>query len=125
MNRLIKILILLFLISCQQNELDKERIIKIGEKLTQVEFNNADSTKITDVVMVGIGLRKELTELRRNATEFEFKVQKEDLEMPLADKKADAILIINSNYKNIGIRLKYDKSKDKYHILGWSALDNH
>ena len=68
--------------------------------------------------MVGIGLRKELTELRRNATEFEFKVQKEDLEMPLADKKADAILIINSNYKNIGIRLKYDKSKDKYHILG-------
>ncbi len=124
MKHIIKILIFLLLISCQQNELDKERIIGIGKKLTQSEFLITDNNQISDIVIIGNGLRQEMTELQKHATEFEFQTQKGDFEKPFGDNQADAILTIKTDFKNIGIRLKYDKVKDQYHILGWKALDN-
>ena len=119
-NSLILVLTFIIgLISCQQNKLDKERILGIGKKLTQT-----DSLQISDIVIVGNGLREKMTELKKNATEFEFRTQKGDYEKPYGDNHADVILIIKTDYENIGIRLKYDKEKDKYHILGWKTLDN-
>ncbi|WP_298311084.1 hypothetical protein [uncultured Aquimarina sp.] len=124
MKSIIKILILLSLISCQQNELDKERIIGIGKKLTQTEFTQMDSKQISDIIIVGNGLREKMTELQKNTTEFEFQTKEGDFDEPFGDNQADAILIIKTDYKNIGIRLQYDKVKNKYHILGWKTLDN-
>ncbi len=124
MRCIIKILILLLLISCQQNELEKERIIGIGKKLTQTEFTQTDSKQISDIVIVGNGLRKKMSELQKNATEFEFGTKEGDFEEPFGDNKADAILTIKTDFENIGIRLKYDKGKDQYHILGWKTLNN-
>lgn len=124
MKHIIKILILLFLISCQQNELDIERIIGIGKKLTQSKFLDKDSNQISGIVNIENGLRKEIAELQKNATEFEFQTKEGDFEKPFGDNQADAILIIKTNIKDIGIRLKYDKVKDQYHILGWKTLVN-
>jgi hypothetical protein len=124
MNRTIKILTLLLLISCQQNGLNEDRITKIGKELSQTEFTQTNYPEIKDVVMVGNGLREKMTELQKNATEFEFKITEGDLEKPFGDNQADAVLAIITDYKNIGIRIKYDKGKDKYHILGWMTLNN-
>jgi hypothetical protein len=104
--------------------LNKERIIKIGKELTQTEFSETEYTQITDVVVVGNGLREKMTELQKNANEFEFKITDGDLEKPFGDNQADAVLAIITDYKNIGIRMKYDKGKDKFHILGWMTLNN-
>lgn len=123
MKHIIKILLLFFLISCQQNKLYKERIIAIGNELIKTEFTKKDSIQISDVVMLGSSLREKLTELQTNATEFEIQVNEGDFEKPFGDNQADASLTIKSNYKNIGIRLKYDELKGKYHILGWKTLD--
>lgn len=105
------------LISCQQNELDNERIIRIGEKLTQT-----DAQQIPDIIVIGNGLREKMTELQNNSSEFRFEIQKGDFKMPYGDNKADVILTIKTDYKNIGIRLKYNREKDKYHILGWREI---
>jgi len=124
MKHTCKILILLFIVSCQQNELDKDRIVEIGKKLTQTDFTQLDFKQISDIVIVGNGLREKITELQKKATEFEFGIKVGDLEEPFGDSKADGILTIKTDYKNIGIRLKYDKKMDKYHILGWMTLEN-
>lgn len=79
--------------------------------------------KISDVIVIGNGLREKMKELQKNASEFEYGTQKGDFEKPYGDNQADVILIINSDYENIGIRLKYNKEKDKYHILGWRKIE--
>jgi hypothetical protein len=124
MRHIIKILILLFLFSCQQNELDKERILVIGKKLTQTEFTQMESQQISDIIAIGNGLREKMTELQKNASEFEFETQKGDFKKPYGDNQANVILTIKTDYENIGIRLKYNKEKDKYHILGWKKIEN-
>ena len=124
MRRIVKILILFFLMSCQQNEVVKERILGIGKNLTQTEFTQTDSQQISDVIIVGNGLREKMTELQKNASEFEFGTQTGDFEKPYGDNQADVILTIKTDYENIGIRLKYNKEKDKYHILGWRKIEN-
>jgi len=118
------IVLILLLISCQQNGLNQERILKIGKELTQTDFNETDSTQATDIVMLGTGLKEEMIELQKNSTKFDFNITKGYLEKPIGDNQADAVLTIISDYKNIGIRMKYDKAKDKYHILGWKTLSD-
>ena len=126
MKHPLKILaLILLLISCKQIELDEERIIGIGKKLTQTEFSQPDFKQILDLVNVGNGLRNEITELQRNATEFAFGTKVGDFENPFGDNKADGILTIKTDYKYIGIRLIYDKGLDKYHILGWKTIDDY
>jgi len=125
MKHPLKILtLLLLLISCQQIELDEKRIIGIGKKLTQTEFTQSEYKQIFDIVTIGNELREKMAELQKNVTEFEFGTKKGDFEEPFGDNKADAILTIKTDFENIGIRLKYDKVKDQYHILGWRTLDN-
>ncbi len=117
---LFAILMLFFLISCQQNELNQKRIIRIGEELIQAEYNY---TQIPDVVMLGNGLKEKMIALQKNASVFEFKITEGDLGKPFGDNRADVVLTIVTDYKNIGVRLKYDKERDQYHILGWMALN--
>jgi hypothetical protein len=116
------VLILLLLISCQKTELDNERIIAIGKKLTQTEWIQSDYKQISDIVIIGDGLRNKMTELQKNTTEFEFGIKTGDFKEPFGDNKAYGILTIKTEYKKIGIRLKYDNDLDKYHILGWMTL---
>ncbi len=117
MRLLIAISILMSLFSCKQYEWE-ERVIKIGKELTQV-----NSEQISDLVFIGNGLRETIHELQENTTDFEFQITDEDLEKPFGNNEADVVLTILSDYKNIQIRLKYDKVKDKYHILGWKTLN--
>ena len=112
----------MLLISCQKTELDEERIIGIGRKLTQTELSQSDYNQISDIVIIGDGLRDKMTELQKNATEFEFEIKAGDFKESFDENKADGILTIKTEYKNIGIRLKYDNVLDKYHILGWMTL---
>ncbi|MGB1296236.1 MAG: hypothetical protein ACPG6V_12235 [Flavobacteriales bacterium] len=116
------VLISILLFSCQKTELDKERIIGIGKKLTQTELTQSDYKQILDIVIIGDDLMNKMTELQKNATEFEFGIKSNDLRHPFGNDKADGILTIRTDYKNIGIRLKYDDDLDKYHILGWMTL---
>ena len=103
--------------------MDEERIIGIGKKLTHTDFTQSDF-ELSDIVMVGNGLKGKMAELQKNATEFEYGIKKGDFEKPFGDDKADRILTIKTDYKNIGIRLKYDEGLDKFHILGWMFLEN-
>ncbi|PTX58976.1 hypothetical protein C8N46_11145 [Kordia periserrulae] len=123
MNSLIKILILLLLISCQKAELDEKRIIGIGKQLTHTEFSQSEF-EVSDIVKIGNGMKKKIIELKKNATAFEYGINNGDFEEPFGNRKADGILTITTDYKDIGIRLKYDKKLDKFHILGWMTLAN-
>jgi hypothetical protein len=124
MKAVFRITVLLLVVSCQLNKLDEERILNIGKQLAQTEFTQTNSKPIYDIVMLGKGLKGEMVELQKNATKFEFEIMKGDLKSSFGDNRADVVLKINSDYKNIGIRLKYDKTEDKYHILGWMTLNN-
>ncbi|CAL2091842.1 hypothetical protein [Tenacibaculum sp. 190524A02b] len=112
------ILLSLCINSCKKVDVDDKRIIEIGKKLTQKEFN------YQDIVIVGDRLKENIVTLHKNTTEFEFVVTENDLQKPFGNNKADCVLTVKSDYKNIRIRLKYDKELDKYHILGWTTLEN-
>lgn len=123
MKKLLIIPMLLLLISCQKTILNEERIIEIAKKMTQIKLDQSNFD-YSDVVMFGNGLKAKMIELQKNATKFEFGIKKGDFEKPFGNNKADRILIIKTDYQNIGIRLKYSKSLQKYHILGWMTLEN-
>ena len=120
MTRLLFILTLFstLLFSCDTIKLDETRIKNIGQAIIKLDT----SQNIPDIVFIGDRLFKEIIRLKANATTYNFKIKKGDFDEPYGDDKADCILTIDTDHQDIGIRLKYDKDKDKYHILGWLTL---
>ena len=104
----------LFISSCDSKKIKTDRITKIGYELTSTK-----DYKVTDVVIVGKGLKKEMNKLRSNHSDFDYNIKKGDLDFPWIDKKADVVLRIGHEFDYVDIRLKYDAELDKYHILGW------
>jgi len=109
--------------SCQNNFSDDIRIANIGAELVSVDLSENESIIIDDVVWIGNGLKEKIHAIRSNTTEFEYLIERGDLEKAFGDKKADFILTIITDFENLRIRLKYDEKIDKYHILGWSITE--
>lgn len=70
------------------------------------------------------GLNSKLIELTDSLKTYELRIKKGDLSEPYGDNKADCILEILTDYKDIGIRLKYQKKYDTYDVLGYMTLMN-
>ncbi len=115
-------LFLVLFISCGRQELDKTRVESIGHSL--IKFDTIDKTEpsISDIAFLGEGLLKKISQLKTKATKYNIKVEKGDFKKPFGNNQADCILTIQTDIENIGIRLKYNKNKDKYDILGWMTL---
>jgi hypothetical protein len=114
--------ILVLIISCQNKNIDKKRIVAIGQALLKTDTLQKPSTGTTDVVFIGGGLAGKISQLREHATNYNFEVVEGDFKEPFGDNRADCILKIDSDYQDVGIRLKYNKAMDKYDILGWMTL---
>lgn len=115
-------LFLVLFISCSRQELDKTRIESIGQSLIKLDTINKTESTISDVVFLSEGLKNKILLLKTKATKYNTKIDKGDLKKPFGNNQADCILIIQTDIENIGIRLKYNKTKDKYDILGWMTL---
>lgn len=115
-------LFLVLLISCDRQELDKTRIESVGQSLIKLDTINKTESSVPDIVFLGEGLRTKILQLKSKTTKFNFKVEKGDFKEPFSNNQADCILTIQTDIENIGIRLKYNKNKDKYDILGWMTL---
>ncbi len=115
-------LFLVLLISCGRQELDKTRVESIGQSLIKLDTINKTESSKPDIVFLGEGLIKKISQLKTKATKFNTKVEKGDFKKPFGNDQADCILTIQTDIENIGIRLKYNKNKDKYDILGWMTL---
>jgi primosomal protein N'' len=115
-------LFLVLLFSCIRQELDKTRIESIGQSLIKLDTFNKTESSIPDIVFLGEGLIKKISQLKTKATKFNTRVEKGDFKKPFGNNQADCILTIQTDIESIGIRLKYNKNKDKYDILGWMTL---
>ena len=120
MKNILKLLTLLLLISCNKIELDENRILEIGKKLTQTDFSQFNSD-FPDVVILGYGLKAKMIELQKNASEFNFGVKTSYFNIPL-DNTENCVLTVMTDYKNIEIKLRYDNKIDKFHIIGYRTL---
>lgn len=123
MNRLLFILTLpLFLLSCNYWGYDKDRVLKIGHSLISIDTNHHQSPQIPDLVGVGPQLIEKLVFLRAHAKTYHFNVNSGDFGNAYGMGKADCILIIDTDFQDIGIRLRYNRGKNKYEILGFMTL---
>lgn len=121
MKRILQLLTLILLISCSTIELDENRIFQIGKKLTQTDFSQFNSD-FPDVVILGDGLKTKMTELQKNASEFDFEIKTFYYDFP-SDNTENSILTIKTDYQNVEIKLKYDNEIDKFHIIGFMTLN--
>lgn len=122
MARIITIFtLLIFSLSCRNETIDESRIKKIGQALIQMD-TSASKFSIQEIVFIGDGLKREISQLQAKTTTYEFNVRSGDLNYPFGNNTADCILTINTKFKNIEIRLKYNQYKNKYDILGWKTL---
>lgn len=125
-NMKIWTLLLVLLFSSCREELDKTRIENIGQSILKLDTINKAESSVPDVVSISEELINKITQLKAKATKYNTKIEKGDFKKPYGNKQADCILTIQTDIENIGIRLKYNKDKDKYDILGWMTLtDNH
>lgn len=115
-------LFLVLFISCGRQELDRTRIESIGQSLIKLDTIHKTESSISDIVFLGEGLKQKISQLKTKTTKFNTKVEKGDFKKPFGNNQADCILTIKTDIENIGIRLKYNKNKDKYDILGWMTL---
>ena len=115
-------LFLVLSFSCGRQELDKTRVESIGQSLIKLDAINKTESSISDIVFLGEGLIQKISQLKTKTTKFNTKVEKGDFKKPFGNNQADCILTIQTDIENIGIRLKYNKNKDKYDILGWMTL---
>jgi hypothetical protein len=65
---------------------------------------------------------EKMTEVKRHASSYDFKVRRGDLDYLYGNNEADYILTIITDYHDGAIRLKYNESKDKYDILGYMTI---
>jgi len=122
-NHLLYALTLLFMLSsCNYYRYDKDRVIKIGQSIIAIDTNYHQSPHISDVVAIGPYLFDKIVLLRTNAKTYNFNVRSGDFEYPHGEGKADCILTIDTDYQDVGIRLRYSGRKDKYEILGFMTL---
>lgn len=122
MAKIITILTLLIaILSCRNETIDETRIRKIGQALIQIDTISGKSS-IQDIVYIGDGLLREISPLRAKANTYKFCVRPGDLNNPFGNNTADCILTINTEYKDIEIRLKYNQDKNKYDIPGWRTF---
>ena len=122
MARIITILTLLITtLSCRNETIDEARVKKIGQELIRIDTISGKSS-IQEIVYIGDGLLSEISQLRTKATTYEFNIRPGDLKHPFGNNTSDCILAINTEYKDIEIRLKYNHDKNKYDILGWKTF---
>ncbi|AFD07422.1 hypothetical protein [Solitalea canadensis] len=123
MIRFTTILILLIAsLSCKNQSINEIRIKKIGQALIQIDATT-DRSSIHDITYVGEGLLNEISQLKIHSNNrYEHSVRSGDIIKPFGDNTADCILTIDTDYKDIEIRLVYNPDNNKYDILGWRAL---
>ena len=109
-------------ISCNRQIIDKDRIIKIGQALIKLDTLNGSRPVISDIVFIGDHLIEKVLQLKTKVKNYSFDIENGDFPKQYGDNSADCILIINTDYENIGVRLKYNKQKNKYDILGWKTF---
>jgi hypothetical protein len=117
------ICMLFSLLSCSSDftsVCDEDRIISIGKKLTGTEISHKNRASLENLVFIGDGLIRQLRILKSDDQVFNFKVVEGDIRSPYGDKEGDCVLVIASKNHHLNIRLKFNKQKDKYDILGWS-----
>jgi hypothetical protein len=120
-NPIIPFILLISLYACA-NKPDTTRLIRIGTMLTKLDTLTHTSRFIPDVIAVGDGLFEKMTDIHHHASHYDFQITPGDLDYPYGNNKADYILTIISDYHNVAIRLKYNKPKDKYAILGYMTI---
>ena len=99
---------------------DEDRLIRIGRKLTETEISHKNRASMEHLVFIGDGLIQQLRILKNDDQFFNYKVIEGDIRSPYGDKQGDCVLVIASKNHHISIRLKLNKKKDKYDVLGWS-----
>lgn len=114
------LLIILALVSCRKDQIDRERILSAGKWLTTIDPEMM-GTHDSDIVYIGDGLKEVLVELQVISTNYKYDLIEGDLEEPFGSHEADAVLIIVADSEKLELRMKLDESLDKYHIIGWRS----
>lgn len=112
-------IVLFFLSACDTPKKHGKRVLAIGKMIVKLDTLSPETRMIPDVVTVGDGLVQKVSLVKAYAKSYQLKVRGGDLS---GESRADYILSIFTDYQNIGIRLKYNKHKDKYDILGWATI---
>lgn len=111
-------ILLLFFVSCG-NETDINEILNVGKELTTKDLSKTNSTE--NITFIGQGLKGKIIELKKQNSNFKLKVQNTDLNYPFGNSKAENILLLSNGIQKINVRLKYNSTKKKFDILGFTT----
>lgn len=122
MKSILLSMILVLIFSCSNfKDIHEERILKIGHEIINNPPQKGSLYKHPEI-LIRKNLSAKLVELTDSMSEYQLRVKTGDFSEPYGDNKADCFLIIDTDYKDIGIRLKYEKKYDKYDVLGYMTL---
>jgi len=124
MRKILTIVTVAFLFSCSYfKKNDEERILRIGHEILNNPPSKGSSYKHSEI-RIRKGLNKKLIELTDSMSTYRLEIKDGDFSKPYGDNRADCYLVIDTDYKDIGIRLKYEKKYDTYDVLGYMTLVN-
>jgi hypothetical protein len=112
--------VLLFSIILFSCSTDQKRIEAIGNAL--MTSDSVSRYSIPEVVSVGKELIQRIDTLKSNSANYSIRVEQTYFKNPFVNSEEDCWLIIDTDRDDIKIRMKYNKSKDMYDILGWWTL---
>ena len=89
----------------------------IAKRLESVAKVLQESQQSEDIVYIGHNTQAKLEQL---PVDVGIEVKIGDAFSPIGDRKADACILYSTKEKEIlGLRMKYDRGRDKFHILGF------
>jgi len=107
----------------KNNNLIKKQALELGSELVQTTIqNNKASSKYA--IFIGEELHLAMNKYKKDfIIGHDIQFFKGDLKYPYGDGKAEyRIVVYSSNGKELlSIRLKYDRKKEKFHILGFKS----
>jgi hypothetical protein len=122
-KQLLYIITVALIFSCNANAINQKRVVQIGHELMKADYSQGNPV-IKDIVLIGEGLAEKMKEVKFIAKQYKVDVQKGDFKAPHGDGKADCVLIIDTDYQDIGVRLQFNRQKDQYNILGWMQVSS-
>ncbi|ANQ51907.1 hypothetical protein MY04_4572 [Flammeovirga sp. MY04] len=121
-HQIIKIIIFVFLFSCNEGRNYDDKIyliVKSIHNVKEIEYSSDNPNyALEGVVHLGGSLYMELLEMSEEGFIDHFIIKKGDVFYD-KDNIADYHLIIMSKKRKIAIRLRYDEIYKKFHIIGY------
>ena len=118
--RVIYLLMLILFLGCQDQKIDKLNTIA-NDLLLAEKKTSSGRIKVNDVVKIGNSLNEILKNRKTPISSIKIEIQRGDF-LEDGKKKVTHSILYTSTKSKLGLRMRYDKEIDKFHIVGYSGM---